>query len=296
MHIYRHLTANNIKLTSMDFHRELSMESYLIENPDVLVLDDDELSTIEILEAELPVKGGRIGKNTDGRIDLLARYGESTLGILELKLGELNQDHLNQLEDYLSETSQIEKLIDKDIDTANLKYIGVLIGKAIDKNLAQKISAGYLIRESIPVAALTINRYRGQDNNIYVITDTYFQNTSKKFDRTKYIFDEEEYGKSRLVLAVIKKHVENNPDITFSQLESAFPRSLQGSWGCFDTIERAEEIHANSGYKRHFIRPDEIIKLKDAIIAVGTQWSIRSISNFIPKAKGLGYKISEKKQ
>jgi len=272
------------------------MESYLIENPDVLVLDDDELSTIEILEAELPVKGGRIGKNTDGRIDLLARYGESTLGILELKLGELNQDHLNQLEDYLSETSQIEKLIDKDIDTANLKYIGVLIGKAIDKNLAQKISAGYLIRESIPVAALTINRYRGQDNNIYVITDTYFQNTSKKFDRTKYIFDEEEYGKSRLVLAVIKKHVENNPDITFSQLESAFPRSLQGSWGCFDTIERAEEIHANSGYKRHFIRPDEIIKLKDAIIAVGTQWSIRSISNFIPKAKGLGYKISEKKQ
>jgi hypothetical protein len=88
--------------------------------------------------------------------------------LLELKLGELNQDHLDQLEDYLNETHQIEKLID--IEKNDLKYIGVLVGKAIDKDLADKISAGYLITESIPVAALTPKRYRGQDSNIYVIT------------------------------------------------------------------------------------------------------------------------------
>ncbi len=263
---------------------------------DVLILDDDELSSIEILEAELPVKGGRIRKNTDGRIDLLARYGESTLGVLELKLGELNQDHLDQLEEYLNETQQIERLIENDIEKNDLKYIGVLVGKAIDKDLAEKISAGYLIKESIPVAALTLKRYRGQDNNIYVITDTYFKNTSKKFDKTRYLYNREEHGKNRLVLAVMKKHVESNPDITYSQLESIFPRSLQGSWGCFDTIERAEEIYSTSGYRRHFSKPEEIIQLKDARIAVSTQWGIGNITKFIQKARSLNYQISEKKQ
>ena len=246
MHIYRHLTANNIKLTPMDFKRELSMESYLIENPDVLILDDDELATIEILKAELPIKGGRVKRNTDGRIDLLVLYGESTLGVLELKLGELTKDHLDQLEDYLSETHQIEKLVERELHIAEPKYIGVLVGSAIDKNLAESISSGCLIRDSIPVAALTLRRYKGQDNNIYVITDTYFKNLSKRFDRTKYTFNKGEYGKSRVVHAIFRKYVGDNPGITYSRLESVFSRSLQGSWGCFDTIERAQEIHADS--------------------------------------------------
>jgi hypothetical protein len=99
------------------------MESYLIENPDVLVLDDDELSTVEILDVELPIKNGRVRKNSDGRIDLLALYGQSTLGIIELKLGELNHDHLNQLEDYMNETNQIEQLIEKEINKTEIKYI-----------------------------------------------------------------------------------------------------------------------------------------------------------------------------
>lgn len=272
------------------------MESYLIENPEVLVLDDDELSTIEILEAELPLKGGRVKRNTDGRIDLLALYGESTLGVLELKLGELTKDHLDQLEDYLRETHQIEKIVEKELNIAETKYVGVLVGNAIAKDLAESISSGFLIRETIPVAALTLRRYKGQDNNIYVITDTYFKNLSKRFDRTKYLFNKEEYGKNRIVHAIMKKYVEDNPCVTYSRLESVFPRPLQGSWGCFDTIEKAQEIHANSGYRRHFLRPEEIIEVKDAKIAVSTQWGIGNINKFLQRARSLKYEIIEKKE
>ena len=296
MQIYRHLTANNIKLTEMQFKRELSMESYLIENPEVLVLDNDELSSINILDAELPIKSGRIRKNTDGRIDLLAIYGESTLGIIELKIGELNQDHLDQLEDYLNETQQIEQLIDEDINRSDLKHIGVLVGNTINQKLAEKIAQGYLIKDSIPVAALTLRRYRGQDNNIYIITDTYFKNLSKKFDRTKYIFNNVEYGKSRLVHSIIKKYVEDNPEITYSKLENIFPRNLQGSWGCFATLEKAQEKYTESGYKRYFINPEEIIELENTKIAVSSQWGLGNIQKFIQRAKRLGYEIIEKEE
>ena len=70
--IYRHLTANHITLNAMPFLREIAMEAYLVENPDILALDNDELSTVRVVEAELAVPGGRRSKKGDGRIDLLA--------------------------------------------------------------------------------------------------------------------------------------------------------------------------------------------------------------------------------
>ena len=97
MQLYRHLTANNIQLEEMPFFREISMEAYLIENPDILALDNDELSSLSILDAEVHIPEGRGRKGTDGRIDLLALYGESTIALIELKMGELAEIHLEQL-------------------------------------------------------------------------------------------------------------------------------------------------------------------------------------------------------
>ncbi len=74
MKLYTHLTANNIKLQEMPFIRELSMEAYLIENEDVLSLDEENLSDVEIIDSELTIKFGRKSKDSDGRIDLLALY------------------------------------------------------------------------------------------------------------------------------------------------------------------------------------------------------------------------------
>lgn len=117
------------------------------------------------------------------------------------------------------------------------------------------------------------------------------------FDKTKYRFYEELLGKSRLVLSVIRKYVETNPKTTYSSLEKVFPRKLQGTgeraYGCFGTIENAQEILDRTGRKRHFLNPDEIIELEDAKIAVCSQWGIGNIGSFVDTAKGLGYSIEE---
>ena len=47
-------------------------------------------------------------------------------------------------------------------------------------------------------------------------------------DKTKYIFNNNEYGKGRLVLAVVKQYLhDHNP--TYQQLKQQFPNTLQGS-------------------------------------------------------------------
>ena len=116
---------------------------------------------------------------------------------------------------------------------------------------------------------------------------------SKKFDKTKYNFDGQVLGKGRLVLSVIKRHVETNPTTTFSNLEKSFPKKLQGAWGCFDTVEKAEQILDSSGHKRHFMNPEEVIALADSKIAVCTQWGIDNIGSLVEAAKGLGHSIEE---
>lgn len=110
----------------------------------------------------------------------------------------------------------------------------------------------------------------------------------------KYLFENREYGKGRLVLAVVTAHVKSNPHMSYSDLLTTFPKRLQGSSrGVFDTKEIAEEIFSRERRKRHFINPDELISLADSVIAVSTQWGVNT-DNFIAHARTLGYVITTK--
>ena len=107
-------------------------------------------------------------------------------------------------------------------------------------------------------------------------------------DKTKYMFEGKVYAKNRLVLAIVKKFVEdNNP--TCDQLFSVFDKSLQGSLGVVEVYENAIKISDAS--KRFFLKEDDIIKLKDARVVVCTQWGIFNIVKFIKQAQSLGYNI-----
>lgn len=293
MKLYRHLTANHVTLNDMPFSREIAMEAYVMENPDILALDDDELSTVQIVEAELALPGGRNSRKGDGRIDLLAVYGESTVGVIELKLGELNDGHLQQLDDYLACPDKIRRTAEKHVDTNDCKFLGVLVGLSITSDLRAKIEKGHVVRGSVPIAALTLNRYKGDDNNVYVVTDTFFHNVSRVYDKTQYEFDGRIVGKRRLVLACIKKYAEDHPKLTFSALEKSFPRKLQGHYGCFDTLDKAQRLLDEQGYIRFFLKPEEIIDLSDQRIAVCNQWGIGNIVDFVKTARSLGMKIRE---
>ena len=247
MQLYRHLTADHVTLKAMPFMREIAMEAYLIDNPDILALDEDDLSTVEIVEAEVPMLLGRRSKQGDGRIDLLAIYGDSTVGVIELKHGELNETHLLQLDDYFVNTDPIRNKCQEFLETQDPKFLGVLVGTSIDSGLRASIENGRVVQANVPVAAMTLARYTGNDNNVYVVTETFFHNVSRRFDKTKYEFNGRVYGKNRLVLACIKEYVEDHPRLTFSALEKAFPRKLQGSRGCFDTEDKARQTSQRVG-------------------------------------------------
>ena len=294
MRLHRHFTANEEKIKEFPFKRELSMEAYLIENEGVLALDDDTFSDVSFYEEEVTVQGGAQGASGLGRIDILATYSNEYIGVIELKMDTLNEEHLKQLEGYLKARERIREqhsnIIFKE-ETPNPKWVGVLVGSGIDAVLAAKINDGYTFEE-IPIAALVIKRYRGERGSVYVTTDVIFNDGSKAKDITKYYFNGKIYGKGRLVLAVVKKYVADNPSITYAELEAAFPPKLQGSHGVFREKEDAINL-ANKKRKRHFIEEEECIQLNDLSIAVCSQWGIGNIGNFIDKVKDFSYIISE---
>ena len=219
---------------------------------------------------------------------------------MELKLGEINQLHLTQLEDYLLKKEQILKefpdIISQDVADSP-KWIGLLVGDSIESSLATKLENGYTTDEGVLIAGLTVRRFRGKNGGVFIATDTYFKDTSTNSrDTSKYVFNGNEYNKGRLVLAVMQEYVSQHTEITYSELQNKFPTSLQGSsYGVFSSIEKANEIIERSptGRARHFVKPDELIELSSVTIAVCSQWGIDNIRRFIDQAKSLGFEISK---
>lgn len=226
----------------------------------------------------------------------MAGYGQEYIAVVELKLGELQKKHIAQLEDYLRKKEQILKKFPGVWDfevTPDPKWLGVMIGETIDPSLANSIRNGMTVAANVPVSALTLRRYRGEDRQVYVVTDVYMGKNMSGKDYTKYIFHGTALPKGRLVLAVVRAYVQANPEVSYADLKDVFPDKLRGtgSYGVFNTYDDAEKIYTNSGRKRHFINPDEMIKLKDETIAVCNQWGVRNIDDFVDNARSLGFKI-----
>ena len=78
----RYVAANNILLEEKPFERELFMESFLVENPNILSIGDMEVTDIDV---EIPIKAGRGRQGQDGRLDMLVRYNSSATALVELK-------------------------------------------------------------------------------------------------------------------------------------------------------------------------------------------------------------------
>lgn len=98
---------------------------------------------------------------------------------------------------------------------------------------------------------------------------------SNSRDNSKYLFDGEKYRKGRLVLAVIKKYFEENPKVSFSDLEKVFPKKLRGGSGVvqlFDSVS-PEDRGENGATKRYYVEKDEEIILDNGdVVLVSNQW------------------------
>ena len=117
------------------------------------------------------------------------------------------------------------------------------------------------------------------------------QEHSGNKDMSKYIFNGNIFGKSKLVLELLRHHVASHPDIDLKQLEIDFPQDLQGTFGVFSSFDQAKKMLAEKGYKRYYMRDSELIHLSDETISVSKEWGKGNINNLINHAKSLGYKI-----
>ncbi|MDG5816589.1 hypothetical protein QA601_15945 [Chitinispirillales bacterium ANBcel5] len=114
-------------------------------------------------------------------------------------------------------------------------------------------------------------------------------------DSTRYLFDGKAYGKGKLALAIVKKYVQDNPHTTYNELQTIFPKDVQGSHGVFVVADVAIKAYNRERRRRHFLATEDLIRLADATIAVSTQWGIFNISNIIEISKRYGYEIAEVK-
>ena len=120
-------------------------------------------------------------------------------------------------------------------------------------------------------------------------------------DFTKYIFNEKEYGKGKLVLAVVRQYIADN-NVDYSTLLEVFPSALQGGFGVFISEENAENKLEDGNYvgDRYFVKDNEKLTTADGVkIYVSNQWGTKengpgNFDRFLDKAVELGYDIHVK--
>jgi len=130
-----------------------------------------------------------------------------------------------------------------------------------------------------------------------IISPEYQENKTKvpssPKNYSRYRFNGKEYGKSRLVLAVIQKYMQDNSHLSAKELQETFKPVLQGSFGTVRTLDFVKEKNYGGKLKRYFDAPEEIIKTATVECVVCTQWAMHNIDNFINHAERLGYTIEK---
>lgn len=111
-------------------------------------------------------------------------------------------------------------------------------------------------------------------------------------DHTQYSYKNVNYGKGRLVLAIVTDFIKNNPHYSYQDIVKIFPKQIQGSVGVIGEYNSVIEAYKDVDHKRHFIK-DVIALSNGEKIVVSTEWGKSNISNFLRIAKELGYNIVE---
>lgn len=112
---------------------------------------------------------------------------------------------------------------------------------------------------------------------------------TKHRDVTKFEFEGTKYNKRQLVLACVKKYVEENRITRSEDLFEAFPDYIQGSLGIVKRVEEAEKY--SNANKRFYFLDSDIIRLVDGNYAVCSQWDAGNIDRFIKLVEDIGYEV-----
>ena len=284
--LYSRLSANSVLLENYDFQSERIMEAYLIENPDVLKLDDSD--TVSILGSQLPVSK-RSGK---GFIDLLVSYNPSLVAIVELKKGILSKEDFKQLNDYFSDLKESFKdnkfLLDAIDSGVSLRWRGVLIGTGVEQDLLNSVGSLSMGDDNYPFSMIVLRRYRDKSSGqVFISSDIY---TSKKGRQTfKYSFMGTKYPQYKIVHALVKQYLLDNPDVSFKDLSdrlSVIPNSIHN-------IKRYSG-EGVGGYTAHLTNKEDLLYLNDgSVFVVAGNFASEDRPKVELLADNLGYTITE---
>lgn len=284
MKISRQLRFNSLQLQPFPFPMELAMEAYLAENEELIDLHELNLPDLVYNTHELSIK---LDDDKTGRIDLIFNTNnddKDALVICELKLNDIDLKAYDQLKEYLSHPKSIVKALqEKDSGKSNTTSIqtdyemyGLLIGKAIQPDVMEKITND----DSCFISALTLNRYREEKTGQVFVSSEVFVGKKSNKDFSKYMFNNEVYGKGPLVHAVIKHWIEKN-DLSDDQAISKFNFNRGGKYNYLMTKEKAIEVaESEQEFKKRFF--SEPIKTSGGEnLYVWRGWNVTSITNFI---------------
>jgi len=109
-------------------------------------------------------------------------------------------------------------------------------------------------------------------------------------DVSKYKFNGQEYGKSRLAHAIISAYVKKTKP-TYKQLCEVFPVKLIPPYGLIKP--KSEALEVSKDRDRFFLKDHEVIELPDGLVCVSNQFTKDRIEKLIRIAKDeLGHEIN----
>ncbi len=104
-------------------------------------------------------------------------------------------------------------------------------------------------------------------------------------DYTKYNFNGETFGKSRLVLAVVKFFADKKKNIS-----NMFPKKETGA--VFEVVAPVRKAERG----RYFLDKEDIIQTPSGKYAVTNQWGKENIDSFIEFVNDLGLNVSKSRR
>lgn len=118
----------------------------------------------------------------------------------------------------------------------------------------------------------------------------------RQYDRTKYILNgSKPLNKRRFAHALVKKYVEDHPEVDYEGLKRVFRPEIISGRGVVRSITDLDDIRPEEQPKRYLMKDDELIYLpqSDDIITVCSQWNPDRIAPMIDIARTLGYSVEE---
>lgn len=103
------------------------------------------------------------------------------------------------------------------------------------------------------------------------------------------------HNKRYIVFMAVTRYVMEHPDSTLEQIETAFPKELQGSYGVVRPMRWIEDRArlGNDVMNRFYTASNDILTSSDGVrFAVSKEWG-NNFANFVRQVEKLGWKVSE---